>query len=224
MKVEEEIEKFKKSEKYESNKQWLDLLLSYLSDAERLAIKGFLDNTDILIAPASTKYHGNYFGGLMEHIVQVYNNLVDLGFTSQMAAKISLLHDFCKLNFYVPYVKQGDWRDMTEEEYNEYKKNNPNGRATRIRPEEIGFKIENDPKLGHGEYSLLLAVKAGIPMSIKEMQMIRWHMGFHDYTNYAFYEKELLKNNPDVLKVQYADHISSLMEEEEFKKRRESLE
>ncbi len=213
MNVQEELTKFMQSERYQSNKDWLEVLFSYLDDLEKKPMKSFLKTTDILTAPASTKYHGNYFGGLMEHIVNVYNILVDLGFDSRKAAKIALIHDFCKLNFYTPYIKQGDWRDMTEDEYKEYKQNNPSGRATRIRPEEIGFKIKNDPKLGHGEYSLIIAIKNNIPLTIEEMQMIRWHMGLHDYTTYSFYEKELLKQNPDVLKVQYADHISSLMED-----------
>lgn len=35
----------------------------------------FLEKTDFFKAPASTKYHGNYEGGLLEHSMKVYEIL-----------------------------------------------------------------------------------------------------------------------------------------------------
>ena len=37
----------------------------------------FLEKTDFYTAPASTKYHGAYEGGLLEHSMKVYEILVD---------------------------------------------------------------------------------------------------------------------------------------------------
>ena len=37
----------------------------------------YLANSDFLVAPASTKYHGSYEGGLFDHSVSVLKNLLD---------------------------------------------------------------------------------------------------------------------------------------------------
>lgn len=58
-------------------------------------------------APASTRYHGNYAGGLFEHSVNVTDNLIEL--TQKMGLKwqrrqspviIGMLHDLCKVDQY----------------------------------------------------------------------------------------------------------------------------
>lgn len=69
-----------------------DKLLGYLVD------KGFLE------APASTKYHGSYEGGLAEHSVNVMNRLMKKevlqGYTKETIAIVGLLHDVCKVDLY----------------------------------------------------------------------------------------------------------------------------
>ncbi|NMC58342.1 MAG: hypothetical protein GYA51_02990 [Candidatus Methanofastidiosa archaeon] len=209
MDINTELAKFRESQRYKRNRGIIERLIEDLPEQSRVPLKTFLDKTDIYWAPASTKYHGNYFGGLAEHIIEVYNILIDHGIEKEMATKVAIIHDFCKLNFYTPCIKQGDWREMTPEEYSKYKRENPGGRAQKIRPEEIGFKIENDPMLGHGEYSIILAVQAGIPLTLKEMQIIRWHMGHNEYTNYSFYQNNLLNANRELIIFQFADMISA---------------
>ena len=70
-------------------------------------LKEWLLSTDIETAPASTKYHEAYTGGLMEHSVNVFNELVrllkafpEVKVTAETAAIIALLHDVCKVNCY----------------------------------------------------------------------------------------------------------------------------
>lgn len=70
-------------------------------------LKEWLLSTDIEEAPASTKYHEAYPGGLMEHSARVFEELVrllkaypELKITAETVAIISLLHDVCKLNCY----------------------------------------------------------------------------------------------------------------------------
>lgn len=38
----------------------------------------WLETTDFFVAPASTRFHGNYEGGLCEHSVNVWEELVRL--------------------------------------------------------------------------------------------------------------------------------------------------
>lgn len=72
----------------------------------------YLDvDTDMKIAPASTRYHGNYAGGLCEHCLNVYDNLVAITkvlneeFDNSTLIIVALLHDLSKINFYEKYEK-----------------------------------------------------------------------------------------------------------------------
>ena len=61
----------------------------------------WLQSSDFLYAPASTKYHGSYDGGLVEHSLNVYDCLVKEletaglsdTYTNETVAIVSLLHD-----------------------------------------------------------------------------------------------------------------------------------
>ncbi len=67
----------------------------------------WLESTDFFNAPASTKYHESYTGGLAEHSANVFNELCrllkaypEVRVTAETAAIVSLLHDVCKANCY----------------------------------------------------------------------------------------------------------------------------
>ena len=72
-----------------------------------------LEGTDFFQAPASTKYHAAYKGGLCEHSLNVWKNLVDLvnmlGLSDKIEADslaiVALCHDLAKINFYTIGVK-----------------------------------------------------------------------------------------------------------------------
>lgn len=66
----------------------------------------WLHTTDFFTAPASTRFHECYDGGLAEHSVNVYYTLVPMAkafgeaVDRETAAIISLLHDICKIGMY----------------------------------------------------------------------------------------------------------------------------
>ncbi len=67
----------------------------------------WLEESDFFTAPASTRFHGNYEGGLCEHSVNVWEELVrllraypEVRVTAETAAIVSLLHDLCKVDTY----------------------------------------------------------------------------------------------------------------------------
>ena len=68
-----------------------------------------LNNSDFFNAPASTKYHAHYAGGLCEHCLNVYDNLVKIVEMKGMAIDndslkiVALFHDLSKMNFYETY-------------------------------------------------------------------------------------------------------------------------
>jgi len=75
---------------------------------------GWLDTTDIATAPATTKYHGNYAGGLIEHCLNVFMRLFNTmnmdypviddketnPYSKESIAIVSLLHDLDKVDKY----------------------------------------------------------------------------------------------------------------------------
>ena len=73
----------------------------------------WLKSTDFFTAPASTRFHGAYPGGLVKHSLNVYYAL--LGnfnlhalYSPQTQAIVALLHDVCKANYYA-----GEYPDYT---------------------------------------------------------------------------------------------------------------
>jgi len=67
-----------------------------------------LENSDFFVAPASTRFHGSYKGGLCDHCLNVYHNLVSLVEKKHLTEEINpesikivaLFHDFSKMNYY----------------------------------------------------------------------------------------------------------------------------
>ena len=68
----------------------------------------FIKKTDFFKAPASTRFHGCYEGGLLEHSLKVYDilkhkvetNIEPLDVNPETLILVPLLHDLCKANFY----------------------------------------------------------------------------------------------------------------------------
>ena len=130
----------------------------------------FLTSSDFFTAPASTRYHGAYEGGLLEHSLNVYDCLCDilarprmkelygLEYSEESIAIVALRHDICKVNFY----KVGS-RNVKDE----------NGRWQSV----PYYTIEDTLPYGHGEKSAYIA-SAYLRLSREEAFAIRYHMGF----------------------------------------------
>ena len=105
-------------------------------------------------APASTKYHGAFPGGLCKHSVTVANETY-----RRSAVMCALLHDICKIDAYKKTTKRqrgadGKWQDVPAYEYN-----------------------DSALPLGHGEKSVFLLLSLGMELTDQEAAAIRWHMG-----------------------------------------------
>lgn len=123
-------------------------------------------------APASTVFHLNYEGGLLQHSLNVYDEAMvitrqQIEFRPEMAEKLplesvtvaALLHDVCKAEIYKEALK---WRKDNEgkwESYNSY---------------EVDY---SSLPLGHGEKSVIRLLQWGMELTDEEMLAIRWHMG-----------------------------------------------
>lgn len=128
----------------------------------------YLDRTDFYIAPASTRFHGSYPGGLVEHSVNVYKELKrligvypEIQATEETLAIISLFHDLCKANTYKPAQKN---RKNSEGKWESY----------------MSYDFEEQFCFGgHGSKSVFMA-QYYIKLTSEEATAINCHMGIGD--------------------------------------------
>lgn len=138
----------------------------------------YLDSTDFFIAPASTKYHGSWEGGLVEHTLNVYYELdcflrylyQDTDYheywTDESIAIVSLFHDLCKIGRYKTDVK------------------NVKDSVTGVWESKTVYTFNNDYEcMGHGSKSLSI-VQSYIKLTDEEKYAIFGHMGMYDTSNY----------------------------------------
>jgi len=143
-------------------------IIELLSSTERKGIDKvikYLEESDFFEAPASTRYHGNYKGGLAEHSLNVYeifkrkNEIYDFGLSDDTVKITALLHDICKTNFYTVssrnMKKDGKWIQVPY------------------------YAVDDQVPFGHGEKSVIL-LQQFIRLSKEEVIMIRWHMGGYE--------------------------------------------
>lgn len=129
----------------------------------------WLSCSDFFIAPASSKYHGAYAGGLVEHSLNVYDclkrlvsNYPELGVSDETIAICALFHDLCKANYY----KVGTRNVKDDDTGQWYKK-------------EI-YEIDERFPIGHGEKSCIIIQWFLKKLSVDELLAIRYHMGGFD--------------------------------------------
>lgn len=130
----------------------------------------WLKTSDFFRAPASTKFHGSYAGGLCEHSVHVYDRLVELVNATmpedqrpsdETIAIVALCHDLCKTNVYGVELRN--------------RKNEQTGQWEKY----PAYTFEDKLGMGHGEASMYIA-SSFMVLSREEALAIRWHMGFSD--------------------------------------------
>lgn len=130
-----------------------------------------LNKSDFFTAPASTKYHSCFEGGLCEHSVKAYYRFVqnlqneyedeaESKITAESVAIIALLHDVCKTNYY-----KVDYRNVK----------NDNGEWEK-RP---FYTIDDQIPYGHGEKSVYM-ISGFMRLTRDEAMAINWHMGAFD--------------------------------------------
>lgn len=152
--------------------------------ADYLIVNGFY------LAPASTKFHGNYTGGLFDHSFAVMNLLVELSAKDNLKWQraespfiVGMFHDLCKIDSYIPMLDDDNVV--------------------------VGWEYNPDTIIkGHGDKSIIL-LSQHLTLTEEEVMCIRYHMG-------AFVEKEewcdytnAVHKYPNVLWTHHADMIAS---------------
>lgn len=185
-----------------TDKERLDLMMSTnLAGIVKDDFLKWLGENGFFNAPASTKYHGNYAGGLFDHSFMVMNLLVELSAANALKWKrpaspfiVGMFHDLCKIDQY---------RHPVTGHIEEF-----NGGCTPIYDEQA-WEYNPDTLLkGHGDKSVML-LSQFYTLTDEEIACIRYHMG-------AFTEKEEWRDYtravhafPNVLWTHQADMLAS---------------
>ena len=188
-----------------SKEEFLEIYNNYIKRDGADKLLAWLENTDFFSAPASTKFHSNYEGGLCAHSINVYNRLVSLVkneygenyqsvVSDESLAIMGLLHDICKVNTYIVDYRNvkvdGEW---TKQPY---------------------FSVQDELPYGHGEKSVYMLC-GFIKLSREEAMAINWHMSGFDMRvkggSYAI--SEAYYQFPVAVLLAMADMMASYLDE-----------
>lgn len=193
----------------DNKKRFIDLLKSTKREGIDKLID-FMEKTDFFTAPASTRFHSSYEGGLLQHSLNVYDCLLDLALESDANPEkdldffaagmkidtvpkesiiiVALLHDLCKTNFYTTELR---WRKDERQKWEQYPV----------------YAVNDRNPYGHGEKSVMMASEF-IHLTMPERYAIRWHMGMSD-TNMIQTFCQAAEKYPLVLFMHMADQMAT---------------
>lgn len=169
--------------------------------------------TDFYTSPASTRYHGSYEGGLLDHSLNVYEQLlieldVNIGqgweeiYSPESVAIVALFHDLCKIGRYIVKEK---WRKDDKNQWESY----------------TAYAYDDTKlEMGHGPQSNYY-LQQFIKLEDIEAQAIFWHMGAYDISPYATLNalSKSWQENPLAFLLSRADMAATyIIENENFPK------
>ena len=171
----------------------------YLSFSESISMMDDIERhlrfqyPDFFTAPASTRFHSNYEGGLFEHSLEVANSLCELTkrlnltwSRNESPMIVGLLHDLCKVDQYKhpdidgkPIVAPCNW-----------------------------VRNENTLFTGHGEKSVMMTASI-IALTEEEAACICYHMGAFTDSNLWNNYTRAVNRYPNVLFTHTADMMAT---------------
>ena len=174
------------------------LFNEYFTPSQTEVLVDYLEKRGLFTAPASTKYHGNWQGGLWQHSLTVARELIKLSHrlnlqwqNARSPMLVGICHDLCKCKL--------------------YKKDSFTGKY---------IHLQDEFHKGHGNYSVTILKEMlsliGETVTEEEELCIRYHMGaYADLTSKEYVQKEwgelrqAIDKYPTVLYTHTADMIAS---------------
>ena len=148
-----------------------------------LDLVNYMYESGFFAAPASTKYHEAYEGGLYDHSMRVTACLQDFESkglfcfgNERSSTVVGLLHDICKMDMY-----EG---------------------------EEGAYRYANKALVnGHGSKSVQI-IGRFMDLTEEEMLCIRYHMGAYEKDDWDYFDR-VVRKYPSVLWTHQADMVAS---------------
>ena len=160
-----------------NKERFIDIFKSYVKREGADKLLEWLQSpaSDFFTAPASTRYHNAWEGGLCAHSLNVYDCLRDyldrekvkkefgLLYSPESIAIVALLHDLCKVNIYKVSTRNvkdefGRWKTVPY------------------------YEFDDQLPYGHGEKSVYI-ISGYMKLTREEAFAIRYHMGFSEEGN-----------------------------------------
>lgn len=150
--------------------EFIEIYKKYIKREGADELLDYLNKTDFFTAPASSKFHSAYSGGLAEHSINVYRRFLqeleheygkdlEAKYSMESIAICGLLHDLCKINYFKEDTRNvkvnGEW---VQQPY---------------------YTVDEQLPYGHGEKSVYI-INGFIRLTRDEAMAINWHMGFCD--------------------------------------------
>ncbi len=150
----------------------IELFEGLIGDKISNEFKRWLTDNGFFTAPASTKYHGAYEGGLFDHSYEVTQVLLDM--TQRLNLQwtrpespyiIGFFHDLCKIDNYITITDEpGEIMMGTGD----------------VKGKEIHFEYNPNCILtGHADKSIML-LSQFVNLTEEELLCIRFHMGAYE--------------------------------------------
>lgn len=168
----------------------------------------FIRKSDFYTAPASTRHHGAYEGGLLKHSLNVYDCLANKweldqgiwhehmnGIEEETIILVALLHDLCKTYFYTIEMRnkkndRGQWESVPF------------------------YTVDDKIPYGHGEKSVMM-IEEYIKLKPIERYAIRWHMGPYEGEKQWNTLGQAMQKYPLILALHQADMEATYLLEKE---------
>ena len=181
--------------------EFYSLYDQYIHRAGSEDLKQWLTQTSFDSDPASTKFHGNCYGGLLDHSVNVFQRLVRLkeafwlnSVSDETIAIVALLHDLCKVGKYQIEMRNvkvdGAW---IQKPFYKFVDNNP-----------FGY---------HGPASVFLVQKY-MKLTDEEIAAIACHMGAYDRVPTDYSLGDVYQKYPLAYALHTADCLATFYDEE----------
>lgn len=178
-----------------------------------------LESSDFFTAPASTKYHSSYPGGLCEHSLNVYHNLVSIcksksGLDSECYDDntlriVALLHDISKMNIYVTTVKNEKVYCADGDKYDNL------GKFKWVSKQ--GFTLKDDRFVyGNHEMTSEYIIRNFIPLTLSESVSILHHMGGMNWDSANNDIASIFRQYSLALMLHTADMLATYVDERDF--------
>ena len=199
-----------------SKERFIELLQSVKREGaqiEKLISK--LEESGFFTAPASTKYHSSFEGGLCQHSLNVYDNLSllcksrDIQVGEDSLIICSLLHDMSKMNMYEEYVKNAKVYKPTGGKVDEI------GRFDWEAQKAYKIKEAADRFVyGNHEQTSLFMISRYIPLTLEEEVAILHHMGgVGEDSNRSVQISEVFNRYTFALMLHLADMMATFIDE-----------
>ena len=201
----------------ENKNEFIELVRSIKREGAAIdSLLDMLETSDFFYAPASTKYHGSYPGGLCEHCLDTYKELKGLVenfpryfYESDSIKILGLFHDIAKINLYKKDIRN-------KKLYHENGSKFDNLGLFDWVSEEV-YSIDHDKKFVYGnhEQTCEFLVRQYFPLTLEESVALLHHHGGMSWDSTQTDLSEIYNKYPMALLLHTADMLATYIDQNE---------